>query len=262
MKLTAPGGGADLRWSSRAAARRQGAPRRRSRRAWSWREQQTRRRTLPKRCVSITKHCRGRGCGGRARARRANDLAGSAGQRSGRYGVRRCRRNRSGIRRGGSRDPDGLRHRPRDRGADGAASGARRNTIRRPIATRYGPAAAARCARNTSSRRCSALHRSGCAFSPSTSAAISDRATASTWSSAWCCGPRSKLGRPVKYTATRSEAFLSDYQGRDLKTKVALALRSDGRFLAMRADNISNVGALLRVALAAQQGRGAHHRLL
>jgi carbon-monoxide dehydrogenase large subunit len=52
-----------------------------------------------------------------------------------------------------------------------------------------------------------------------------------------------KLGRPVKFTATRSEAFLSDYQGRDLVTKVELALRSDGRFLAMRATNISNVGA-------------------
>src|SRR6516164_7348810 len=51
-----------------------------------------------------------------------------------------------------------------------------------------------------------------------------------------------KLGRPVKYTATRAEAFLSDFQGRDLVTKVALALRGDGRFLAMRADNISNVG--------------------
>jgi len=51
-----------------------------------------------------------------------------------------------------------------------------------------------------------------------------------------------KLARPVKYTATRSEAFLSDFQGRDLVTKVALALRSDGRFLALRADNISNVG--------------------
>jgi carbon-monoxide dehydrogenase large subunit len=51
-----------------------------------------------------------------------------------------------------------------------------------------------------------------------------------------------KLGRPVKYTATRSEAFLSDFQGRDLVTKVALALVADGRFLAMRADNISNVG--------------------
>ena len=52
-----------------------------------------------------------------------------------------------------------------------------------------------------------------------------------------------KLGRPVKYTATRSEAFLSDYQGRDLVTRVALALAADGRFLAMRATNISNVGA-------------------
>ena len=50
-----------------------------------------------------------------------------------------------------------------------------------------------------------------------------------------------KLGRPVKYTATRSEAFLSDFQGRDLATRVALALRSDGRFLALRADNVSNV---------------------
>ncbi len=51
------------------------------------------------------------------------------------------------------------------------------------------------------------------------------------------------LGRPVKFTATRSEAFLTDTQGRDLVTKVELALRQDGRFLAMRADNISNVGA-------------------
>jgi carbon-monoxide dehydrogenase large subunit len=52
-----------------------------------------------------------------------------------------------------------------------------------------------------------------------------------------------KLGVPVKFTATRSEAFLTDYQGRDLVTTVELALRRDGRFLAMRADNISNVGA-------------------
>ncbi|HKM87352.1 MAG TPA: xanthine dehydrogenase family protein molybdopterin-binding subunit [Xanthobacteraceae bacterium] len=52
-----------------------------------------------------------------------------------------------------------------------------------------------------------------------------------------------KLGRPVKFTATRSEAFLSDYQGRDLVTKVELALDGGGRFLAMRATNISNVGA-------------------
>ncbi len=52
-----------------------------------------------------------------------------------------------------------------------------------------------------------------------------------------------KIGRPVKYLATRSEAFLSDYQGRDLVTEVELALDEGGRFLAMRATNISNVGA-------------------
>lgn len=52
-----------------------------------------------------------------------------------------------------------------------------------------------------------------------------------------------KTGRPVKYTAMRSESFLSDYQGRDLVTEVELALDTEGRFLAMRADNLSNVGA-------------------
>src|SRR5438105_6946292 len=52
-----------------------------------------------------------------------------------------------------------------------------------------------------------------------------------------------KLGRPVKYTATRSEALVTDYQGRDLVTKVELALRADGKFLALRASNVSNVGA-------------------
>ncbi|MGH7730084.1 MAG: xanthine dehydrogenase family protein molybdopterin-binding subunit, partial [Candidatus Eiseniibacteriota bacterium] len=52
-----------------------------------------------------------------------------------------------------------------------------------------------------------------------------------------------KVGRPVKYTATRTETLVSDYQGRDLVTRVALALDGDGRFLAMRADNVSNVGA-------------------
>jgi carbon-monoxide dehydrogenase large subunit len=52
-----------------------------------------------------------------------------------------------------------------------------------------------------------------------------------------------KLGRPVKFTATRSEAFLSDYQGRDLVTTVELAIDDKHRFIGMRATNISNVGA-------------------
>jgi len=64
-----------------------------------------------------------------------------------------------------------------------------------------------------------------------------------------------KLGRPVKFTATRSEAFLSDFQGRDLVTKVELALDENGRFLAMRATNISNVGA--RCVSLSPLGKGA-----
>ena len=38
-----------------------------------------------------------------------------------------------------------------------------------------------------------------------------------------------KVGRPVKYVATRHEAFISDYQGRDLATRVELALSKDGK---------------------------------
>ena len=52
-----------------------------------------------------------------------------------------------------------------------------------------------------------------------------------------------KLRRPVKYTATRSESFLSDYQARDLVAEVELALSADGSFLGYRASNLSNVGA-------------------
>ncbi len=64
-----------------------------------------------------------------------------------------------------------------------------------------------------------------------------------------------KIGRPVKYTSTRSEVFLSDYQGRDLLTRVELALDADGRFLALRADNVSNVGA--RCASLSPLGKGS-----
>ena len=51
-----------------------------------------------------------------------------------------------------------------------------------------------------------------------------------------------KIARPVKFRAERSESFLTDYQGRDLVTEVSLAMDKNGRFLAMRADNLSNVG--------------------
>jgi carbon-monoxide dehydrogenase large subunit len=51
-----------------------------------------------------------------------------------------------------------------------------------------------------------------------------------------------RTGRPVKWVCDRSEAFLSDYAGRDLISKASLALDKEGRFLAMRAENIANIG--------------------
>ena len=50
------------------------------------------------------------------------------------------------------------------------------------------------------------------------------------------------VGRPVKFRADRTESFLSDYQGRDLVTSVSLAMDEKGKFLALKADNISNSG--------------------
>ena len=53
------------------------------------------------------------------------------------------------------------------------------------------------------------------------------------------------VGRPVKWTSTRSEAFMSDAHGRDHVTKIELALDDDGRFLALRTDTLANMGAYL-----------------
>lgn len=52
-----------------------------------------------------------------------------------------------------------------------------------------------------------------------------------------------QVGRPVKWTSERGEAFLSDYQGRDLTVDIELAMDDEGNFLALRSRNVSNVGA-------------------
>src|SRR5262245_60506878 len=52
-----------------------------------------------------------------------------------------------------------------------------------------------------------------------------------------------RLGRPVRWQATRSEGLLADYQGRDLVADAELALDKNGNFLALRSRLISNVGA-------------------
>jgi len=54
-----------------------------------------------------------------------------------------------------------------------------------------------------------------------------------------------RLGRPVKWTASRSEIFLTDNQARDHLTTAELALDKDGRFLAMRVATLANLGGYL-----------------
>jgi aerobic carbon-monoxide dehydrogenase large subunit len=54
-----------------------------------------------------------------------------------------------------------------------------------------------------------------------------------------------KLNRPVKWTARRSEAFLSDAQGRDHESVAEAAVTTDGKLLALRVDTIANMGAYL-----------------
>src|SRR3984957_2871537 len=59
------------------------------------------------------------------------------------------------------------------------------------------------------------------------------------------CFAARALGQPVKWAADRAEAFLCDTQGRDNITTGELAVDADGKFLALRTRNISNMGAYL-----------------
>jgi len=52
-----------------------------------------------------------------------------------------------------------------------------------------------------------------------------------------------KLGRPVRWTSSRSEAFLSDFQGRDAHIKAALGVDAEGRILGYEFHARGNVGA-------------------
>ncbi len=58
------------------------------------------------------------------------------------------------------------------------------------------------------------------------------------------------LGRPVKWAGTRSEAFVTDFHGRDNATHAELALDQEGNFLALLVDETANLGAYI-------SGRGA-----
>ncbi|MDE2227982.1 MAG: xanthine dehydrogenase family protein molybdopterin-binding subunit [Alphaproteobacteria bacterium] len=65
-----------------------------------------------------------------------------------------------------------------------------------------------------------------------------------TWAAA-------QLGRPVKWTAERSESFLSDAHGRDHVTHAELALDLSGKFLGLRVSTLANLGGYLSTFAAA-----------
>ena len=60
-----------------------------------------------------------------------------------------------------------------------------------------------------------------------------------------CLWAARKLRRPVKWTADRSESFISDAHGRDHVTHAELALDANGKILAMRVKTIANLGAYM-----------------
>ena len=60
-----------------------------------------------------------------------------------------------------------------------------------------------------------------------------------------CVWASKLVGRPVKWTAERTESFLADAHGRDHVTRAELALDADGKFLALRVKTSAAMGAYL-----------------
>ncbi|HEX3404814.1 MAG TPA: xanthine dehydrogenase family protein molybdopterin-binding subunit, partial [Acetobacteraceae bacterium] len=58
----------------------------------------------------------------------------------------------------------------------------------------------------------------------------------------WAAG---KVRRPVKWTAERTESFMSDAHGRDHDSSAEMALDADGNFLALRISTLANMGGYL-----------------
>jgi carbon-monoxide dehydrogenase large subunit len=67
-----------------------------------------------------------------------------------------------------------------------------------------------------------------------------------------------RVGRPVKWIASRSEVFLADHQARDQIADAALALDAEGSFLALKVESIANVGAYLVSAGGVQTFQYVH----
>lgn len=62
---------------------------------------------------------------------------------------------------------------------------------------------------------------------------------------AFCTFAAKACNRPVKWTSSRTEAFMSDAHGRDHVTKIELAMDKDNNFTALRTNTLANMGAYL-----------------
>ncbi|MFE1597941.1 xanthine dehydrogenase family protein molybdopterin-binding subunit [Methylobacterium sp. ID0610] len=60
-----------------------------------------------------------------------------------------------------------------------------------------------------------------------------------------CVWAAKRVGRPVKWTSDRTEAFLADAHGRDHVTRAEMALDENGRILGLRVHTVANLGAYL-----------------
>jgi carbon-monoxide dehydrogenase large subunit len=60
-----------------------------------------------------------------------------------------------------------------------------------------------------------------------------------------CVWAAKKVGRPVRWTSDRTEAFLSDAHGRDHATHAELAMDENGKIIGLRAQTTANLGAYL-----------------
>jgi carbon-monoxide dehydrogenase large subunit len=62
------------------------------------------------------------------------------------------------------------------------------------------------------------------------------------------CVAAKKIGRPVAWMSTRSEAFITDTPGRDTVTEAELALDENGKFIALRMKHLCGQGAYVSPA--------------
>src|SRR4030095_15070639 len=60
-----------------------------------------------------------------------------------------------------------------------------------------------------------------------------------------CSWASRQLKRPVRWTSTRREAYLTDAHGRDHVTDAEMAMSRDGKILALRVNTAANLGAYL-----------------